>query len=67
MTFEEWMRQVNRIIAKKLGGMTQDDLPDWNSRDCFDSGATPEDGANECIEEFCESMCIDPDEMGLLD
>lgn len=48
MTYEEWMKQVD-VILESLAGIAQDELPDWLSRDAFESGMTPEEGANECL------------------
>lgn len=48
MRYEEWMRHVNRIVQRETG-MSVDDLPDWLSRDAFDIGLTPKEGAMECI------------------
>jgi len=49
ITYEQWMRKVNRILEKKTGGLDQDMLPDWMSRDAYESGMEPEDAADECL------------------
>jgi hypothetical protein len=38
-TFDQWMQEVNHRIAHLCGGMTSDDLPDWNYRDAYDASA----------------------------
>lgn len=48
MNFEDWKKEVNSIILEKTG-IDMDDLPDWMSRDSFDSGSTPEEAAAECL------------------
>jgi len=48
MTYEEWMRQVDQIVEKRCG-LGQSWLPDWLSRDAYESGMTPEQGASECL------------------
>ena len=49
MTYELWMKSVNRILEKKTGGLDQEMLPDWLSRDAYESDMTPEEGADECL------------------
>ena len=49
MTYEDWMGAVDVDIFQ-LCGMTQDMLPDWLSRDAYDEGLTPRQGALLCIE-----------------
>ena len=49
MTYKEWMKEVDFILEEKCG-LPQDCLPDWLSRDCYESGASPLEGANECHE-----------------
>jgi len=47
-TYEAWMRKVNRVLAGRVG-LTADDLEDFDSWSCYDSGMTPEEGAEECL------------------
>ena len=49
LTMKEWLREVDVILANKLG-ITSSDLADFNIWDCWDSGMSPEDGAYECAE-----------------
>lgn len=48
MTYDEWIYKVNRILLGLIGMSTRD-LEDWLSRDTYDSGATPAEGAEECL------------------
>lgn len=48
MTYDEWKQLVD-VELDKIGEMRQDMLPDWLSRDAFDSGMTPREGALECL------------------
>lgn len=58
MTYDDWMSAVDVDIFQ-LCGATQDMLPDWLSRDAFDSGMTPRQGALQCLQE----VGIDLDEV----
>lgn len=49
MTYEEWKRAVNAIVEDTCG-LPMDALPDWLSRDTYDDGATPREGAEICLE-----------------
>ena len=48
MRYEEWMIQVDRVV-QKITGVRMDELPDWLSRDAFEDGLTPTEGADECL------------------
>lgn len=48
MTFDEWLKEVDKILMKRIG-LTQDCLPDWLSYDTWETGTSPEGGAEECI------------------
>lgn len=51
LTYTEFMRQVDRIIASKLGGMTSSDLADTVfTRDRWEDGCDPEEVAYEIME-----------------
>lgn len=50
MTYEQWMQAVD-VIVENTCGLPMDFLPDWLSRDAYDDGATPEQGAELCLEE----------------
>ena len=49
MTYEQWMKKVDIILEEKCG-LPQYLLPDWLSRDCYESGASPQEGAEDCLE-----------------
>ena len=49
MTYEEWMEKVDTVVGEIAFGFSVHDLPDWMSRDAFDSGATAQDGAEEAL------------------
>jgi len=49
MTYEQWMKAVDKILLKKTGGLDQGMLPDWLSRDAYEEGLSPEEGADECL------------------
>lgn len=48
MTYREWMRKLDNIINSQVG-ISIYDLPDFCSRDLFDSGCSPEEGAEEAL------------------
>lgn len=48
MTYDDWMKKVDEILDR-MAGVSQDMLPDWLSRDAFEAGLTPEEGAQECL------------------
>ena len=47
--YVQWMRLVDKEVADITQGFTQDDFPDWLSRDAFDDGMTPQEAARECL------------------
>ena len=58
MDFERFMEEVDRYIAKRLGGLNSMDLPDYCYRDAHDDGMTPSATARAAMraaggEEFC--------------
>lgn len=50
ITYEDWMKEVNKVVSDALLGMDTDMFPDWMSRDSYDSGQTPEEGASDWAE-----------------
>lgn len=48
-TYTDWMKRVDRVLIHKVG-LTSADLEDWASRDCYDSGMTPAEGAQVALE-----------------
>jgi hypothetical protein len=49
MTYREWMAAVDAIVEDTCG-VPMEWLPDWLSRDAYDDGMTPQEGAEECLE-----------------
>jgi len=49
MTYAEWINKVDLVVGKRTGGMGLDALPDWLSRDAYENGMSPEEGADECL------------------
>jgi hypothetical protein len=49
MTYKQWMAAVNAIVEDACG-LSMDCLPDWLSRDAYDDGMTPQEGAELCLE-----------------
>lgn len=50
MSFQQWMGKVNHELDS-ICGLVSDDLADINYRDLFDSGSSPHEAANECLEQ----------------
>lgn len=40
--FSVWMADINDLFLNEFG-MEYQDFPDWNYRDCFEDGMTPEE------------------------
>ncbi len=51
MDFKTWMRQVNAVINRAVGCSVYD-LEDWCWRDAYDDGYTPEEAAEEALDEM---------------
>jgi hypothetical protein len=49
MTYEQWKTAVSALVEDKCG-VPMEWLPDWLSRDAYDSGASPQEGAELCLE-----------------
>lgn len=49
MTFEQWLREVDTALTSECG-LSYLDLPDQPWRDWFDSDMTPQDAAQECLD-----------------
>ena len=58
MTYEEWMTAVDAIVTKTCG-LDMGFLPDWLSRDAYEDGLTPAEGATMCLEEAEFDMYAD--------
>ena len=50
LTYGMWMVKVDSILWNTLG-ITTADLADFNSRDLYDDGASPLEGAQACLDE----------------
>ena len=50
MSFEEWMEQVDRVIAK-ICGLGYMDLADWHYWDAWNDGISAEEAAFSVLEE----------------
>jgi hypothetical protein len=61
MTYAEWMRAVDRKVTATVG-MSVADLPDFMSRDSFDAGDTPKQGAQLAIDTACDAFGFEPGE-----
>ena len=48
-SFEAWMARVDDALVRKVG-VSSGDIPDIPYRDLFDQGITPEEAADEAIE-----------------
>ncbi len=50
ITYEQWMQDVDQVVGAIAFGLSVHDLPDFNSRDLFESGTTAQDAAEEALE-----------------
>lgn len=48
LTYDDWMAEIDTILESDLG-VIQSELPDWLSRDAYESGLTPQQAADECL------------------
>ena len=49
-SFQQWMQQVDRVLARKCG-LSHMDLADQCWYDWFDSDMTPKEAAQECLDD----------------
>jgi hypothetical protein len=49
-TFEEWMKEVDRVLVKRCG-LCHQDLPDCCYNDWWEDGYSPAEAAAAAIEE----------------
>jgi hypothetical protein len=49
MTYEQWKTAVSALVEDACG-VPMEWLPDWLSRDAYDDGASPQEGAELCLE-----------------
>lgn len=50
MTFENWIKEVDKILISTCG-LGHDDLPDMAYWDCWDDGLTPQEMADDVLDE----------------
>jgi hypothetical protein len=55
MTYEAWMRAIDSLLKKEIG-LVQDDLPDWLSKDAYNSGLSPREGMSELLSTLFEYL-----------
>lgn len=55
MDFEQWKKEVNKIVGNRLG-VGCDDMPDVTYYDWFEDGMSPSDAADEAIDIWQEDM-----------
>jgi hypothetical protein len=48
-TYDKWMAEVDDALVRKVG-VSSADMPDICYRDLYDSGYSPEEAADEAIE-----------------
>lgn len=48
LTYVGWLREVGRIVEEATG-CALEELPDWLSKDAYDEGLTPQQGADACL------------------
>jgi len=46
--FALWLALVDKRLSRL--GVSHSDLADFNSRDCYEAGDSPKEGAQECLE-----------------
>ena len=49
-TYDEWMAAVDAAV-RKIADVSVHDLPDWNSRDAYDDGVTPQEAAEDVLDQ----------------
>ena len=49
LTFDQWLEAGNTWLRNQTGGISTLEIADWNWRDAFDDGMTPEDAAREAF------------------
>ena len=54
-TFAQWMAQVNKILVQKCG-MVADDLADYCYLDAFRFGDSPEETAQDALDNAMDSF-----------
>ena len=60
LTFDKWMKEVDEVLARHLGGLTHMDLPDKDYRGLHQAQDTPLAAARFVVED----EGYDPDELG---
>lgn len=62
LTFEQWKKEVDDCIGS-LCGLGANDLPDWNYWTAWNDSVQPYDASREVVENACEEMGMDYDEI----
>ena len=52
-SFDNWMKRLDKIIARNWAGLTSDDLIDWSYMDAYEDGLTPSEAYATMVEEGC--------------
>lgn len=50
LTYRQWMTQVDAALEKRTG-LSMDQLPDWLSRDAYESGTSVAEAVDLCVKE----------------
>jgi hypothetical protein len=48
MTYDAWMKAIDALLIKEIC-ISQEDLPDWLSKDAYNSGLSPREGMSELL------------------
>lgn len=48
-TFDEWMKELDKVLSSSTGGITHHDLPDANYRGYFDDGISVRDAIRDFV------------------
>lgn len=51
LTYRQWMKEVDKLLEAKTG-LWIDILPDWTSRDSYESGASVKQGVQDCLDQM---------------
>ena len=50
LDFEKWMKEIDALLVSEIG-VSSDDLPDHDYMDCFADQMTPQEVADEILDE----------------
>jgi hypothetical protein len=54
LSFEDWLKAVDELVASKLDGLGIDDLRDMNTWDAWNAGTSPRQFVNEDVRQQVE-------------